>query len=52
MANSKQTNTGKQLIHEIVATPKTKLISADTKKEVLGTKQNLHTVTKPITPIK
>jgi hypothetical protein len=52
MTTSKQTNTGKQLIHEIVATDKSKIVSANSKKEALGTKQNLHTVSKPITPIK
>jgi len=52
MTTPKQTNTGKQLIHEIVAADKSKIVSANPKKEALGTKQNLHTVSKPITPIK
>jgi hypothetical protein len=44
MANLKQTNTGKQLIHEILATDKSKLIhSANSKKESAELKKNLHT---------
>jgi hypothetical protein len=44
MANLKQTNAGKQLIHEILATDKSKLIhSANSKKESPDLKKNLHT---------
>jgi len=44
MANLKQTNTGKQLIHEILATDKSKLInSVNSKKDSPDSKKNLHT---------
>jgi len=44
MTNLKQTNAGKQLIHEILATDKSKLIhSANSKKESAELKKNLHT---------
>jgi len=44
MANLKQTNAGKQLIHEILATDKSKLIhSTNSKKELPDTKKNLNT---------
>jgi len=43
MTTSKQTNTGKQLIHEIVATDKSKIVSANPKKESSELKKNLHT---------
>lgn len=44
MANLKQTNAGKQLIHEILATDKSKLIhSSNSKKESPDTKKNLNT---------
>lgn len=53
MPNLKHTNTGKQLIHEILATDKSKLIHSDnSKKEALGTKKNLHSVPTPLPPIK
>jgi hypothetical protein len=43
MPNLKHTNTGKQLIHEILATDKSKLIhSANSKKESPELKKNLH----------
>jgi len=44
MTNLKQTNAGKQLIHEILATDKSKLIhSTNSKKELPDTKKNLNT---------
>jgi hypothetical protein len=44
MANLKQTNAGKQLIHEILATDKSKLIHfANSKKDSAELKKNLHT---------
>jgi hypothetical protein len=53
MPNLKHTNTGKQLIHEILATDKSKLIhSGNSKKESPDTKKNLNTVTTPRPPIK